>query len=319
MQNRDRECDWNLSVQRMMRLVLAAVLVAAATGVSAQTVAYTYDAAGRLTAVNYPNGKTLSYLYDPAGNLLRRLVSTPVPGTAPAVTAAGVGNAASYVGGGVAPGEVVVLFGTGLGPANLTGYRLTAFNFFDTLVANTTVLFDGVPAPLIYASGGQTAAVVPYTVAGQASTQMTVIYQGRSSAPVTLPVLPAVPGLFSANASGTGNGAILNSDGTPNSPTNPAAKGSVVMLFGTGDGQVTPAALTGSITGSVFPKPVLPVKVSIGGIDTTVPYAGAAPYLLAGVFQINATIPTNAPSGAVPVVVSVGSASSQSGLTVSVQ
>ena len=318
MRNPDMERDKDRITGQIIGLFVAMV-AAWTTGLAAQTVNYTYDTTGRLTSVNYPNGKTLSYSYDPAGNLLRRLVSTPATGTAPVITAAGVGNAASYAGGGVAPGEVVVIFGTGIGPSNLAGYRLTPFNFFDTLVSDTTVLFDGVPAPLIYASAGQTAAVVPYTLAGQTTTQLTVVYQGRPSQAVPLPVVGAAPGLFSANASGKGNGAILNQDGSPNSPANPAAKGSIVMLYGTGDGLVTPTAITGHITGSVLPKPVLPVKVSIGGIDTSVQYAGAAPSLLAGVFQINATVPTSVPSGAVPVVVTVGTASSQAGLTVSVQ
>lgn len=300
----------------MFRLPLCLMLAA---GLAAQTVSYTYDAAGRLASAVYPNGKVLSFIYDPAGNLLRRQVSSPVSGPAPASSAAGVVNAASYLGGPVAPGELVTIYGTGMGPSTLAGYQLTGFQFFDSMISGASVLFDGIPAPLIYASATQTAAVVPYSVAGKTTTQMTVVYQGRPSAAVTLQVAAAAPALFSADSSGKGNGAIFNQDGSVNSPSNPAAAGSVIVLYGTGEGQTSPAGIAGRIASTVFPKPILPVKVSIGGVDAAVAYAGAAPSLVSGVFQINATIPPGVASGPVPVVVTVGTASSQPGLTVSVQ
>lgn len=294
-------------------------LLLLAAGLAAQSVSYTYDAAGRLASASYPGGNTITYTYDRAGNLLRRLVETPGAGSTPVVTAAGITNAASFKPGGVAPGELITLFGSGIGPASLAGYQITNYAYFDSFAGDTTVLFDGIPAPIIYASGGQTSVIVPYEVAGQSSTQMTVIYQGRASTPLTVPVAAAAPGLFSANATGAGNGAILNQDATVNSPSNPAAKGSVIVLFGTGEGATTPAGSNGRIANSVYPKPVLPVSVTIGGLPAQVAYAGAAPSLVSGVLQVNATIPAGVASGAVAVVVTVGRASSQSGLTVSVE
>jgi uncharacterized protein (TIGR03437 family) len=295
------------------------VALGACGWLTAQTVNYTYDAAGRLSTVAYPNGKTQSYLYDPAGNLLRTLVRSAVQGPAPQATAAGVVNAASFLGGPVAPGELVTIFGTGIGPATLAGFQITPFNFFDTFAGETTVLFDGVPAPLIYASAGQTTAIVPYSVAGKTSTQMSVLYQGRASAPAAVPVAPSAPALFSADSTGKGNGAILNQDNSLNSPSHPAAQGSIVVLFGTGEGQTNPLGQAGRIALSVYPKPALPVSVTIGGAPANIAYAGAAPSLVSGVFQINATVPSGIASGAAAVVVKIGAASSQSGLTVSVQ
>ena len=296
------------------------VLLLAFSGcLAAQTINYSYDAAGRLASVAYPNGKTLSYTYDANGNLLRRLITTPVTGAAPVASAAGVLNAASFGGGPVAPGELVTIFGTGIGPATLANLQLTAFSFLGTLIGDTTVLFDGIPAPLVYASAGQTTAIVPYSVAGKTSTQMVVVYQGRTSAPVTLPVTAAAPALFSADSSGKGNGAILNQDNSPNSPSNPAAKGSIVILFGTGEGQTNPGGIDGRVASTVFPKPLGSVKVTIGGIQADIAYSGAAPFLVAGVLQINVTVPPGVASGAATVVVTVGSASSQPGLTVAVQ
>jgi uncharacterized protein (TIGR03437 family) len=288
---------------------------------AAQSVTYSYDAAGRLSSASYPNGKVQSYLYDPAGNLLRVLVRSAVSGPAPVVTAAGVVNAASFQGGAVSPGEIVAIFGSGVGPASLANGQVTSYNYYDSFAGETSVLFDGIPAPVVFASSGLTAAIVPYTVAGQASTQLTVTYQGRASTPVTLPVAAAAPGLFSASATGSGNGAIYNQDGTANSATNPAAKGSVIVLYGTGEGQTAPAGVTGRLATSVYPKPALPVKVSIGGIDATagIAYLGAVPTLVAGIFQINVAVPSGVASGAQPVVVTVGNFSSQANLTVSVQ
>lgn len=288
---------------------------------SAQTISYTYDAAGRLNSATYPNGNVIQYTYDQGGNLLRRLVIAPVAGPTPTSSAAGVVNAASELGGPVAPGEIVAIYGNGIGPAALSNFQISPTYFFESYTGSTTIAFDGIPAPLIYASGGQTAAIVPYSVAGQTSTQMVITYQGRASAPVTVPVAASAPGLFSASASGTGNGAIDNADGTVNSPANPAKRGSIIVLYGSGEGQTNPPGVDGRIALSVYPKPVLPVKVSIGGVDATsgILYAGSAPTLVAGVFQINVTVPTNVPAGAVPVVVTIGQASSQPGLTVSLQ
>jgi uncharacterized protein (TIGR03437 family) len=148
---------------------------------------------------------------------------------------------------------------------------------------------------------------------------MVIVYQGRASSPVTLQVAAAAPALFSANQTGTGPGAILNQDSSLNTAANPAAKGSIVILYGTGEGQTNPAGVDGRVAATIFPKPLLNVSVSIGGQAAEVAYAGAAPFLVAGVFQINVKIPENAPSGAVPVVVRVGSFASQEGISVQVQ
>ena len=128
------------------------------------------------------------------------------------------------------------------------------------------------------------------------------------------------PGIFSA---GHGQGAILNADGSANSAANPAAKSSLVQIFATGEGVLTPAGSDGRIeTGPVssIPKPVLPVSVAFGGIASPqIPYAGVAPQSVDGLRQVNAQIPANAPSGAVDVVLTIGTAKSQPALTVAVK
>jgi len=294
-------------------------LVTAVLGV-ADTVNYTYDEAGRLVRAQYGSGKSIAYTYDAAGNLLRRLVTGPAQaGALPVSSSAGVVNAASFQGGPVAPGEMVTIFGTGIGPPALAGLQLTRAGAFSNFLADTQVLFDGAPSPLVYVLTGQTSAIVPYAVAGRGNTQMVVEYQGRRSAPVTLAVAASAPALFSLNSSGRGGGAILNEDFSVNTEANPAAKGSIVVLFGTGEGQTDPAGVDGKLAVGVFPRPVLPPSVRIAGLASEVPYFGAAPGLVAGVFQANVRISASAPSGNLPVVVTVGSASSQAELTVAVR
>jgi uncharacterized protein (TIGR03437 family) len=100
------------------------------------------------------------------------------------------------------------------------------------------VLFDGVPAPVIYSSAGQASVIA---------------------------IAPAAPGLFTADASGKGQGAILNSiepAGTVeyNSASSPAARGSIVLLYATGEGELKPPQADGAITGSALANPVLPAK-----------------------------------------------------------
>ena len=230
-------------------------------------------------------------------------------------------NAASYGSGAVSPGEIVTIAGTGIGPEALQSYSIQSGQF-STQVAGTRILFDGVPAPIIYVSGKQDAVVVPYAVAGHTQTLVTAEYNGLTSPAFVVPVAASVPGLFSADSSGAGQGAILNQDASYNSTRIPAARGSVVVLYGTGEGQTVPGGIDGLIAVGTFPKSVLPVSVTIGGqqVDAaSILYAGAAPGSLAGLFQINVKVPCSVTAGNVLVAVQVGTGQSQKGLTVAVR
>ena len=228
-------------------------------------------------------------------------------------------NAASFTGGGVAPGEVVTIFGSNIGPAQGATLQLAAPGLVGTALAGTRVLFDGQPAPLIYVQGGQDSLVVPYSVAQKASTQMQVEYLGVKSNPISLSVAVAAPGIFSTSSSGKGQGAILNQDSTPNSASNPAGRNTIITIFATGEGQTDPPGVDGKIASGVFPKPVLPVSVTIGGLDAEVVYYGAAPTLVAGVFQVNAKVPAGvAPGPAINVRLTVGGIASNE-VTIAVQ
>jgi endo-1,4-beta-xylanase len=239
--------------------------------------------------------------------------------TAPKLTGPAITNAASYANKGVAPGEIVVVFPTNIGPATLVGNGLDASGKVVTTIAGTRVLFDGVAAPMIYAVKNQVSAVVPYEIAGQTTTLVQVEYNGIRSVAVTVPVLPAVPGILTANASGTGQAVAVNQDGTLNSASNPAARGSVVILYATGEGQRNPAGVTG-VPAPAYAAPVLsPVTLTVGGAAAALGYAASAPGFV-GLMQINLTVPQEAPTGAsVPVTLTIGTLASPAGVTISVK
>ena len=233
----------------------------------------------------------------------------------------GIANVASYAANAVAPGEVVTIFGTGIGPTNLVTAQLDpTTGLVANKLANTQVLFDGVPAPLVFVSATQSCAVVPYGVAGHATTKVQVVYNQVTSAALTMPVVAAVPGLFSANSSGSGAGAIYNQDGTLNSVSNPAAENSTVILFGTGQGALSPALPDGTLVTTTLPTPTQNVGVTFDGIPAaSIAYQGPIPQLVVGFWQLNVVLPPSLGSGTHAVIVTVGSAQSQANLTVAVK
>jgi len=248
---------------------------------------------------------------------------TPAPqvGNKPLFVSSGIVDAASGQAGTVTPGKIVVLYGSRVGPATLTGAQLQSDGRVATQLGGTQVFFDGTPAPLLYTSSGQLAAVVPYGVDGKTGTQVQIqTTSGGLSDKVALPVVPVAPSLFSADFTGSGQGAIINQDGSVNGSSKPAAKGSIVLLYATGEGQTIPAGLDGRLaSASILPIPSRAVKVFINGEAADVLYAGGVGGQVAGLMQVNVRIPADAPSGDNPVVVQVGDAQSQPGITVSVQ
>jgi uncharacterized protein (TIGR03437 family) len=244
----------------------------------------------------------------------------------PVITA--IQNNASYSLGAVSPGENIYIKGTGIGPATLTMGVLNQNGLVATTLANTQVSFDSVPAPIIYVSATQTSVMVPYEVFGKAQTSVSVTYQGVTSDPVVYNVVPVAPGIYTLNQSGFGQGSVFNQDGiTVNGPGAPAAKGSVIALYLTGEGPTTPQGVNGAIAppnGSLLKLPLATVDATVGGIPATVEYAGSAPGIVNGISQINVQIPANAPSGPnVPIVLifttSGYAAATQPGVTVAVQ
>jgi trimeric autotransporter adhesin len=247
------------------------------------------------------------------------ITTSAVPPTVTAVV-----NAANFQSGPVAPGEIVTIGGVAIGPATAASLTLDKNGNVVTSLAGVQVLFNGFAAPLTYVSSTQINAVVPYQIAGLLSPSAQVIFQGQTSKAFPLTPASSTPALFTANGSGTGPAAILNQDNSYNAPNNPAARGSYVVVYATGEGQTSPAGVTGKVTslsqsGPLTPQPLLPVAALIGGQPAFVAFYGEAPGLVSGVMQLNVQIPSDVPAGNLPITVSVGGNSSQNGVTVAVK
>jgi len=226
-------------------------------------------------------------------------------------------NAASMLPGPVAPGEMVSIFGVGIGPVTPASGALDESGLLSTELADTKVLFNGTPAPLFYTQDSQVNAQAPYEIAGAPTADVEVFFQGESRGKATVVVAASAPGIFTLSA-GAGRAVALNQDGSLNSPIKPARQASIVTLYATGDGLTQPASTAGKPATAPFPVPVLPVTLTVGGYPAQILFAGEAPGY-AGLLQVNARLPGGfVPAGNVPVVLSVGAASSQPGVTVAV-
>jgi uncharacterized protein (TIGR03437 family) len=154
-----------------------------------------------------------------------------------------------------------------MGPTTLVGTQTSAPGFLDKILGGVTVVFDGAPSPLIYVRNDQISAIVPYAVVGQPSTQVVVLYKGQVSKAVSVAITDSSPGIFTAAASGKGPGAILDAVTYQLiDATHPAAAGSVVLIYLTGEGQSNPDGQDGKLAdGDKLPAPILPVSLTIGG------------------------------------------------------
>jgi uncharacterized protein (TIGR03437 family) len=212
-----------------------------------------------------------------------------------------VQNAASGVAGTVAPGEIVTLQGYGLGP--VTAALAPSQAPVDQL-GGTQVTFGGIAAPVFSAQSQQVTVQVPWEIAGQTSTEVVVTYNSQTAvASAPLVVATAALGIYT----------VANSDGTLNATSNPAKAGGFITIYGTGGGVTNPLGVTGGLWSATASLPTLtpPVSVTIGGTNAMVLYAGSAPTLESGYFQINVALPSGPQtSSAVNLVLTVGGSSS---------
>jgi uncharacterized protein (TIGR03437 family) len=113
-------------------------------------------------------------------------------------------------------------------------------------------------------SSPQPSAIAPYALACKTATSIQVEVNGVFSPALTLGVAASAPGIFQIAA---GQAAALNEDATVNGVSNPVQPSSIVVFYGTGEGQVVPAAPDGSFaTGALIPRPLQPVTVTVGTV-----------------------------------------------------
>jgi uncharacterized protein (TIGR03437 family) len=151
--------------------------------------------------------------------------------------------------------------------------------------------------------------VVPSTISVADGVEVIVEHSGDQAAPVRARTASSAPALFTVTGDSRGQAWALNRDWSVNSDRNPAAKGSIVSLFGTGAGEAQPQGRNSRLA----------VSVTVGGKPAQVLYAGTALLPVPGVFQVNVRIPPDAPSGAAAVAITVGDATNQQDVTIAVR
>ena len=235
----------------------------------------------------------------------------------PRFTSESVVNAASFASGPIAPGEIISIFGAGLGPETpALGVVDSETGRLPTALEGVSVLLDGEPSPLLYVRETQINAQVPYEIAGRSSVQLAVSYGSIDSPRATLAVSPARPALFLIP--GSRSAIVLNEDGRLNSASQPARLGESVTLFGTGQGETSPPSGTGQMAPVMSAHRIEEASVMVGGSAAEVVSAGLAPGF-AGVFLIQVRIPDTATTGEeTPVSVTIQGESSPTGVVMSI-
>jgi uncharacterized protein (TIGR03437 family) len=200
---------------------------------------------------------------------------------------------------GVAPGLLVQITGRNLGPATKVNGQLDAFNRLPFAVANTSVLFDGIPAPIISVQALSIICFVPFEVVSP-TTQITVLANGQKSNAVRVGVTATSPQVLS----------VSNQDGSLNSARNPAKLGSVIVLYLSGLGETTPLSVDGLVNTAPFSVPSVPVSVYLSpNIGSITPQAVvSAPGLIAGITQVNVALPATLPPESGGITISIGAA-----------
>ncbi|MEJ7606282.1 MAG: hypothetical protein WKF37_08435 [Bryobacteraceae bacterium] len=224
---------------------------------------------------------------------------------------------------------MITIKGRNLAPTTALTTRVTN-GVVDTTLGEVRVLFDGIPAPLLYVGpsgdrvGDQINLVVPYGIFGRLSSRIVVEYRGVRSEFAEYRVVDTQPGIFTITQTGTGQGAVLNQDNSINSITNPAARGSVISVYATGEGVLTPAGQDGRVITDLR-RPQAQVSARINGQaipQDHIQYAGSVPGLVSGLLQVNIRIPEGFPvtaAASVPLEIQIGTQTSQNGVTVAIR
>ena len=152
------------------------------------------------------------------------------------------------------------------------------------------------PRPDYYVSQTQLAVVVPYGVTGTVAKVQVFNDNVHSNAVTTLSARRR-PGVLTQLQNGLGYGDVVHLDGTLVNAKNPAQIGETVSVYLTGLGAVNPAIADGDAGPSIqLANATNTIVAYIGGTEATVSYAGLAPQL-AGLYQINLTVPAGVTAG----------------------
>jgi uncharacterized protein (TIGR03437 family) len=214
----------------------------------------------------------------------------------------------------VAPGEIVVITGQTVGPSPSITSTIPATGNLPTTagptVGATAIAFNGTLAPIVYSGSGATSVQVPYEITGSPTASVTMTVGTQTAVPFTVQVAPTAPSLFTTDFTGMNGAVALNADGTVNSATNPAARGSAITLFATGEGLTTPADSDGVVETSSTRIPVAALTATFSGTAAVIGTEGSTPKDVSGVLLLTATIPTSIAAGTSTVIITSGGVAS---------
>ena len=251
-------------------------------------------------------------------------------------------NGASLKSGPVAPGEIITILGTNLGPSMPASFTVNSQGSIDPTLAGVQVMFDSFPGTPTYVSATQVNVVVPYEIAGRSSTNLSVVHDSQPSVVFSQAVSAAAPAIFTFNATGQGQAIAENvtgpTGGTYNGPSSgvvtpgatigssPATQGSFIAVYATGCGLTSPPATTGSVDSATLLMPLAnwtptsgTVTATIGGVSANITFAGAAPGLISGVYQFDIQVPDGVSGDTLPLAITVDGISTAAGPTIAVQ
>ncbi len=204
----------------------------------------------------------------------------------------------------VAPGGLISISGQNMSPINVATRQIP----LPTALGESCLTVNGVPVPLIFVSEKQVNAQLPFNIDGNVT--MILRTPGGISDNFNLQILPTAPGVFRQQVEGLGEvPSIVNiRNGGLATGSNPVKREDRITIYLTGLGRTSPPIDEG------LPSPESPLssalvepKVTLGGQELPVDFAGLSPGQV-GVYQINARVPVNVPTGfEVPLVIQQGS------------
>ena len=244
----------------------------------------------------------------------------------PAISEGGILNGASFAPGqAVARGSLVSIFGT-----DLAGGLTSASSIpLSTTLADVSVTFNGMAAPILFVSPGQINAQIPWEVlgGGASSGMATAIVRrgGASSQPRDFQIAPFSPGIFSVQF-GVGNAIAVNPDGSLAAPENsimgvrtqPARIGDTIIVYANGLGVTDPPGRTANNSVDALRRTTTVPTVLIGGVEAQVPFSGLAPEFV-GVNQLNVVVPSGVMPGVVPIQLRMGGITTTDQVTIAIR
>ena len=221
------------------------------------------------------------------------------PNSAPVLTPGAMLNVFNpEIGGGIAPGMAVEIFGSNLA-AGGTSTIASSLPFLTTL-GNVSVVIGGIPAPLYYVSPGQINAEVPFELTPGGNYQVIVSANGALTVPDHFVSAPAAPGIA---AYGSGGIIAQHLDGTLITAASPAMPAEIVVFYLAGLGSAMNQPATGNAAPAPPTGPVNPLVLTLNGTVTPALFVGLTPGTV-GLYQIDFTVPAGTPDGNLVLTVS---------------